>query len=175
MGLFSPYRPIACLFAPDVMRSCVSVPGAAPPHTPLVRLLVQHAARVDLAAGDDQTPVRALEAIISGKDGALAYSKHQVAEARVCLEILRAAPDAPDCCTAVDAEVPPPATTPTATATPAAPAPAGSASAYAGPYAKQMEELLSMGLDDLAANARELERHKGDMAATVTALLPSSP
>ena len=74
-----------------LMCCCVTVPGAAPPHTPLVRLLVQHSARADLATGDDGTPAKVLAAIASGQDGAVAYSKHQVAEARTCLEVLEAA------------------------------------------------------------------------------------
>ena len=42
---------------------------------------------------------------------------------------------------------------------------------YAGPYALQMEQLVDMGLSDLEANARELERNSGDITATVTSLL----
>ena len=42
---------------------------------------------------------------------------------------------------------------------------------YAGPYALQMEQLVDMGLSDLEANARALERNHGDITATVTSLL----
>ena len=42
---------------------------------------------------------------------------------------------------------------------------------YTGPYALQMEQLVDMGLSDLEANARELERNSGDITATVTSLL----
>ena len=81
-----------------LMCCCASVPGAAAPHTPLVRLLVnEYAARVDLATGEDQTPAKALEAIVSGKEGTVAYSKYQVAEARTCLDVVSSAkPSAPD-------------------------------------------------------------------------------
>ena len=42
---------------------------------------------------------------------------------------------------------------------------------YTGPYALQMEQLVDMGLSDLEANARALERNHGDITATVTSLL----
>ena len=42
---------------------------------------------------------------------------------------------------------------------------------YTGPYALQMEQLVDMGLSDLEANCRELERNNGDITATVTSLL----
>ena len=48
---------------------------------------------------------------------------------------------------------------------------AGSSSASSGKYAEQMQQLVDMGLEDLAANERELERNNGDLNATITALL----
>ena len=45
---------------------------------------------------------------------------------------------------------------------------------YTGPYALQMEQLVDMGLSDLVANAKELERNLGDITATVTSLLSAA-